>query len=246
MFFNLTSFAVFFDICAVPVEFIYRYYLLCHNETLKLFTYTKLLFVAFCGGLLFGLTCWFGYYRLGYNDTSSADKELGWLLGDNSGRVGAVGAIVHASPQNYAALTVAMVLTIGAYCIVVYCNTKIFKFMKDYEFKFSKTVRKANRELNQMLTIQAVVPFVCHVLPITVLAIGLVFPNLPLTVPSIFSCTLFALMPVANASCALILIGSYRKSLLSLISSKPFHKESSQSPLIKHSIYPLAFQVRDM
>ncbi|KAE9550446.1 hypothetical protein FO519_006336 [Halicephalobus sp. NKZ332] len=208
---------------ALSVEFVYRYLLLCKNKTISLKLYLLMFGGALIGAILFGLNGWIGYFIAGKNDTIKAESSLGWILKDDDGRVGAVGAIAHGTFQCYFAMLMAILLSFGSYSIIVYCTWKIFTFMKENEQVFSKSVRNVNRDLNKMLFIQATCPIFSYVMPIGIFAVGLLFPTTPIAIPGLISSMAFSWAPAGNAASILGAVTAYRRALFSIITSKEVH-----------------------
>uniref|UniRef100_A0AC34PY60 Opsin n=1 Tax=Panagrolaimus sp. JU765 TaxID=591449 RepID=A0AC34PY60_9BILA len=211
---------LFFAITALPVEFIYRYRLLCLNEQTSLKRYSCLLLGSIFGASCYGVVCYIGYYVYGAKNAPNGKAELGWLIGYD---IDAVGAVVFGTIPNYIVVFFAGVLTFGSYAIVIYCNIKIFTYMERNKHVFSPTVRRANRELNKMLTVQAALPFILYVLPMGFFVIGLLVPNEPSVILSIFSTFSFGWIPVGNAACALFFVSAYRNLLAKFLPCKNNH-----------------------
>ena len=202
---------------ALSVEFMYRYLLLCKNKAISLKLYALMFGAAFIGSLIFVLNGWIGYYIAGQNDVADAEKSLGWLLADDNGKVGAIGAIRHGTLQCNFAILLAVVLSFGSYSIIAYCSWKIFMFMRRNGHSFSKSVQKTNRDLNKMLFVQAVCPILSYVLPIGIFAIGLLFPTAPIAIPGLIGSMAFTWAPVGNAASVLCFVTAYRRKLISII-----------------------------
>ncbi|KAE9548192.1 hypothetical protein FO519_008594 [Halicephalobus sp. NKZ332] len=211
----------FLTMSAISVEFVYRYLLLCKNKTISLKLYLLMFGGALIGAVLFGLNGWIGYFAAGKNDTIKAESSLGWILKDDDGKVGAVGAIAHGTSQCYFAMFIAILLSFGSYSIIAYCTWEIFTFMKENEQVFSKSVRKVNRDLNKMLIVQAACPIFSYVMPIGILAIGLLFPTIPVAIPGFVVSLAFPWGPTENAASVLWLVTAYRRKLISIITCNP-------------------------
>ena len=202
---------------ALSVEFVYRYLLLCKNKAISLKLYASMFGAAFTGAFIFALHGWIGYYIAGRDDIANAEKSLGWILADDNGQVGAVGAIRHGTLQCNFAILMGILLSFGSYSVIAFCTWKIFIFMKKNCHNFSKSVQKTNKDLNRMLLVQAVCPILSYVLPMGVFGIGLFFPEFPIAIPGLISSMAFSWAPVGNAASVLCFVTAYRRKFISII-----------------------------
>ncbi|KAE9554205.1 hypothetical protein FO519_002569 [Halicephalobus sp. NKZ332] len=122
IFFQIWTFALIFNITSVPVATIFRYRVLCLNQEFSLFDQLRYLGVSVISTVIFCVIIFSTYFFASEEDLLKAESLE--FLADDDGRDSLV-VYVH--------VIWLTVITFGSYSIIIWCNIKVYSYMKEYE-----------------------------------------------------------------------------------------------------------------
>uniref|UniRef100_A0AC34F9B1 Uncharacterized protein n=1 Tax=Panagrolaimus sp. ES5 TaxID=591445 RepID=A0AC34F9B1_9BILA len=211
-----TLFFIYFSVVNVAVQFIYRYLLLCWKITLNKLIFLSL--VAFGAIAVISYCMFFAYYLMTrtVDDMYYAHLLIGtdWMV---NGKIPYFGAIPVAAFVNGFYISYPIVFV--SYMIVIFCGISLFRKIKATENLLHIDMKKYQRQITVVMTVEAILPIITVVFPI-LLDCTTILLKINFTWAGKITFLLSSFAPVINPLVKLMVISCYRKRIKSLL---PFH-----------------------
>ncbi|KAH7701347.1 Protein Y9C9A.5 [Aphelenchoides avenae] len=206
---------LFFCVCAVGMQFFYRYVTICRGGATRE-GFVRLLSVTVAMTMSHGIM---GFYAFFPNDEVNAQSRL--LLENKLGATDIPTFIVGRikDPKIAVYFLHGISILAGVYILVALTGFKIWRTINSAKDVVSERTRQLQKRLTHVLFIQAVVPFLVLVLPLLVNSCLTLLHHNSEVIP-VLTITLLAWLPATNAFSAILCVPSYRQGLLRILRRK--------------------------
>ena len=111
------------------------------------------------------------------------------------------------------------IITAGNYAIVIWCNCKIYKFLKGQRCAIIKRQQyfDIQSQITRSLITQAIIPVVIVFIPLTSLFISMYMPITINSKLSAMASMTYGYIPMTNALSVLVFVKTYRKQAVMII-----------------------------
>ncbi|KAH7717101.1 Protein Y9C9A.5 [Aphelenchoides avenae] len=209
---NLYIVGLFSCVLFLPIQFVFRYYIVCHNKVLSTRKYALMcctsLFVAVA------YTCLHAWTFMPRGNLQAyayiVDTPF-WI--DDTGKPPVFIAADIKDLRIVILVTACMVLSSLAYAVILVANSCVLRKLKHHQHQMSRGTREVQKQLGRVLRYQAIVPLLVCVVPLALVFVFGVFGvktcgwGLMLTI-------LVAWIPVLNPLSTIIFVRQYRSALL--------------------------------
>ena len=113
----------------------------------------------------------------------------------------------------------AFLITFIPYIIMIFCHIKIFSYLKYHYNSLSPDLKRAQNDLNRILTAQAIIPIFFAFFPMG-FHIFSVIVDIDLVFETFIGGILYCWIPMGNAVCILFFVTAYRERLKELFLCK--------------------------
>uniref|UniRef100_A0A7E4WDY2 G protein-coupled receptor n=1 Tax=Panagrellus redivivus TaxID=6233 RepID=A0A7E4WDY2_PANRE len=221
--FDLWLFTIAFSMTSVPIEFMYRYSLIVKNSEFTLFKQLFCVAISCIVSLLFAFVCYLMYYHYSSPYLHLA-QSYAWLLGDENGIVWVAGMALPYR-ENYflvGGIIVIILVTLGSYVIIVYCNFRTYIHMRRQTGLSAKT-SEVQTDMGRLLSIQAFIPMASSAAPSALLIFALIFDNVSIVSGTSFVTMFYSWLAPGNAFFILFFLKAYRRRFIRIVLSRmPF------------------------
>ncbi|KAI1697645.1 serpentine type 7TM GPCR chemoreceptor str domain-containing protein [Ditylenchus destructor] len=206
------------SVCSPAVQFLYRYLVLCREWTPSYRLYAALLSAVVLILLTYTLTSSLFEAEV-YISRSTNTLYQKFILTPNPSNVDLLLMKDVSSSTLFALILVAIILLDNV--IIVVCGIKMWLHLRrDFEIvsNLNENNRRLQRQVNYVLLVQALLPFVGHLIPVCFTTIGNLMKVNTFIMPLIFQFSTLCVMN-ANPLFTIMLIKSYRRQILGCCST---------------------------
>uniref|UniRef100_A0A914PF95 Seven TM Receptor n=1 Tax=Panagrolaimus davidi TaxID=227884 RepID=A0A914PF95_9BILA len=200
---QLWVFSLFYCLTSLPVQFIYRYFLIVHEKTLSYFQYFGILAFSTIFALIYTVN---DIVVFSYKEESR--EFLTKQLSEDSFYYSGIPNFVVAdirSLELQIQFGYSYFLVATSYCIIFYANYKIYKKLSAMKNTMSVNTFKLQKQMTYTLLAQAIVPTIVCIIPIGIaLTMAVAKANIS-GIGQIVS-LLYSCIPVANPLTTIIVI----------------------------------------
>uniref|UniRef100_A0A914Q7U5 Uncharacterized protein n=2 Tax=Panagrolaimus davidi TaxID=227884 RepID=A0A914Q7U5_9BILA len=215
-------FGIILTLTTLPVQFVYRYFLLVKNINLSNKQYASLLSLSFIST---GLYTIFAVLVMAPNEKTY--REKGKLLTNDpyypkTVLSGYVTSDIAEWPLFFEFLF-CYSLAFISYIIIAWTSFKTWRYLKAMENHMTLQTREANRQITKTLFMQATLPVFACIIPITTI-VSMTFLKTNIDGFGLIVSLLWAWIPIVNTIVTICAVKSYRTAVLKII---PFSKKAS-------------------
>uniref|UniRef100_A0AC35GSI7 Opsin n=1 Tax=Panagrolaimus sp. PS1159 TaxID=55785 RepID=A0AC35GSI7_9BILA len=206
--------ALFSTLMTLPVQFIYRYFLIVKNIKLSNKQYTILLLISLFFSSTYTGWCLFVVWprEPGYS------KMMKLLMADiyySKEIPNFVTADISDWPL-LANFVWVYVMAGAAYTVIIWSSFKVWAHLKINESHMSLATKDANHQISKTLIMQATLPVVVCLIPIA-FTVTMVFARANIDGIGLCFSLFFAWIPIVNTLTTMFVVKSYRKTILTAI-----------------------------
>ena len=110
----------------------------------------------------------------------------------------------------------AFVITFIPYYIMIICHFKIMKYLKYHKSCLTAASRRVQKDLNRILSAQAIIPIFFAFLPVGLHIFSVIF-DFDLVFETFIGGIMYCWIPTGNAICVLLFVTAYRIRLKQLL-----------------------------
>ncbi|KAE9553006.1 hypothetical protein FO519_003767 [Halicephalobus sp. NKZ332] len=210
-------------VCALPLQFFYRYLLICREKSLSDFYYVIILLLSLLLNLPFCVTIYFGQKFIVSQNITAAIPGINMKPAI---------LLVPSSIYFFLCHGMSMIVYIVVYSIIIYCSVAVYKKMKSKIDMVTKDMRSTQSQISRVMVTQALIPSIAQLLPVLSIFLASSLPNFDVVLLSFPSCVLLATIGSVNALSVLLIIKGYRNIVFHFFLGSMWSKESSTTKII--------------